>query len=119
LKKLALLLIMLIIFPGSIYSPVRAGSQDFTLINKTGVDICHLYISPANSTNWGKDLLGGSVLDQGGNIYVRFSVQPEIWWDLMIKDQNEHSVYWENLNLSLITQLTLYSDGLYVWAEYQ
>ena len=35
------------------------GVQDFTLVNNTGITIYDLYISEADSTGWGKDILAG------------------------------------------------------------
>lgn len=119
MKKTVLVFMIIALFLGGVSGFVHGAAQDFTLINKTGVDIYYLYISPANSNNWGKDLLGESILSNGENIYIRFSGQPERWWDLKVKDKNGNTAYWKNLDLSLINQLTLYCDGVYVWAEYQ
>ena len=43
-------------------SAVRAGDQDFTLINKTGVEIHALHIAPHSSDEWGEDILGKDTL---------------------------------------------------------
>ena len=39
-------------------SAVRAGDQDFTLVNKTGVEIHALHVAPHSSDEWGEDILG-------------------------------------------------------------
>jgi hypothetical protein len=32
----------------------RAGDQDFTLVNKTGVDVHELHVAPHSSDEWGE-----------------------------------------------------------------
>ena len=36
----------------------RAGDQDFTLVNKTGVEIHALHVAPHSQDEWGEDILG-------------------------------------------------------------
>ena len=40
----------------------RAGDQDFTLVNKTGVEIHNLHVSPSDKEEWGEDILGKDTL---------------------------------------------------------
>jgi hypothetical protein len=37
--------------------------QDFTIVNKTGVIINELHVTPHDSDEWGEDILGRDVLD--------------------------------------------------------
>ena len=42
-----------------------AGDQDFVLVNKTGVEIHALHVSPSDKEEWGDDILGKDTLGDG------------------------------------------------------
>jgi hypothetical protein len=90
-----------------------AGDQDFTLVNKTGVEIHALHISPADANKWGGDILGKDTLADGESVEIKFHEDEEAEkWDLRIEDKDGHAIEWENLNLMKISKITLhYSDG--------
>ena len=44
----------------------RAGDQDFTLVNKTGIEIHSLHVAPHSSDEWGEDILGKDTLGRTG-----------------------------------------------------
>lgn len=46
-------------------SVARAGDQDFTLVNKTGIEIHSLHVAPHSSDEWGEDILGKDTLPNG------------------------------------------------------
>lgn len=99
---------------------VHAGSQDFTLINKTGVDIYELYISPSNSEGWEEEMLGkNEILKDGESVDCTFDGSSAALWDIMIKDKDGNDVTWEKFNLKKINIITLYMKGDKVWAEYE
>jgi hypothetical protein len=89
------------------------GDQDFTLVNKTGVEIHGLYVSPADANKWGKDILGKDTLADGQSAEIKFHEDEEAEkWDLRIEDKDGHAIEWEDLNLMKISKITLhYSDG--------
>ncbi len=102
-------------------APVAAaGDQDFTLVNKTGVEIHALHISPHKSDEWGEDILGKDTLSSGDSLDIKFHRSEKAeHWDLRIEDSAGNSVEWENLNLLEISEVTLYiRDGKAV-AEYK
>lgn len=90
-----------------------AGDQDFTLVNKTGVEIHALYVSPADANKWGKDILGKDTLEDGQSVEIKFHEDEEAEkWDLRVEDKDGHSIEWEDLNLMNINKITLhYADG--------
>lgn len=88
-----------------------AGSQDFTLVNRTGVAISELYISSAKSDDWEEDVLGQDVLEDGASVDITFSPKEKAaLWDLKIVDADGDEVTWENLKLNDISKLTLRYD---------
>src|SRR5258708_9887012 len=49
----------------------KTAAQDFTLINKTGVVIDKLYISPANADDWQENILGQEQLADGSTVDIK------------------------------------------------
>ena len=95
-----------------------AGEQDFTVHNKTGVEIHKLYISPHSASDWNEDILGQGTLSDGDSLRIRFArSEKAAHWDLRIEDEAGHSVTWESINLLEIADVTLhYKDGK-AWAD--
>lgn len=88
-----------------------AGVQDFTIVNKTGMDIDMLYISPSSLENWGKDVLSVDTLPVGGecDILVTRNESAEVW-DLMVVAKNGNSLKWPDLRLGDFSKITLSID---------
>ena len=99
-------------------STARAGDQDFTLHNMTGVEIQELHISPHRSDEWGEDILGEDTLADGSSLDIKFArSEKAAHWDLRIEDSKGNSLTWENLDLLTIEEVTLhYKDGK-AWAD--
>ncbi|MGI8820457.1 MAG: argininosuccinate lyase [Chthoniobacterales bacterium] len=90
-----------------------AGDQDFTLVNKTGVEIHNLHVSPADKDEWGEDILGQDTLADGESAEITFKAKEEAEkWDLKVADKSGNSIEWSDLNLLEISEVTLhYEDG--------
>lgn len=90
-----------------------AGDQDFTVINKTGVEINALYVSPADKNDWGADILGKDTLADGASTEIEFDAEEEAEkWDLRIEDKEGNSIEWTDLDLTEISKVTLnFADG--------
>ena len=94
------------------------GKQDFTVVNKTGVEIHELYVSAHSTDNWEEDVLGADTLASGESVEIKFSPKEKSkLWDLKIVDGKGNSIEWTKLNLLEISEVTLfYKDGK-AWAE--
>src|SRR5262249_53177890 len=69
----ALLLLGLLAMSGT---PARAdGPLDFTLKNRLGVTITHVYVSPHHADTWEEDVLGKDVLRDGGHVKITFNAR--------------------------------------------
>ena len=92
--------------------PARAGDQDFVLVNKTGVEIYALHVSPSGEDEWGDDILGQETLGDGEQAKIEFSPTAEAkYWDLRIEDEDGNAIEWKKLNLLQISKLTLFYDA--------
>jgi len=91
--------------------PVNQLNLDFTLVNATGYGIAAVQISPTKQQEWGGNILDEELGD-GEAVDISFHPQADAArWDLQItwSDESEQ-VYWIGLNLTEISQLTLYYD---------
>ena len=86
-----------------------AGDQDFTLVNKTGVEIHALHVSPTSHDEWGKDILGKATLPSGASAEITFHPDAEAkFWDLRVEDEHGNAIVWKHLNLLKISKVTLH-----------
>jgi hypothetical protein len=88
-------------------SRVTAGTQDFTLVNNTGVDIHNLHVSESAKDDWEEDVLGADVLANGDSIEINFDGKSACMWDMMVKDEGGQGVYWRKLDLCTASEVTL------------
>jgi hypothetical protein len=99
-------------------SAARAGDQDFTLVNKTGVEIHSLHVAPHSSDEWGEDILGKDTLSNGDSLDITFGKHDRAHhWDLRIEDEKGNTLTWENLDLMKIEEVTLHFKDGKAWAD--
>jgi hypothetical protein len=81
---------------------------DFTLVNKTGVDIMEVYLSPTSDDEWGSDVMGKDILENGQKVDITFSsAETECNWDLKVVDEDDDEIVWTKLNLCTANEITL------------
>ncbi len=86
----------------------RAGDQDFTLVNHTGIAIAKVMVSPHEASSWGDDIMGSDTLSDDAKVDIKFHRSEEAeYWDLKVIDKDGHEIVWENLNLLKISKVTL------------
>src|ERR1700691_4080155 len=99
-------------------SAARAGDQDFTLVNKTGVEIHSLHVAPHSGDEWGEDILGKDTLANGDSLEITFGKHDRAHhWDLRIEDEKGNTLTWENLDLMSISEVTLHFKDGKAWAD--
>lgn len=85
-----------------------AGQQDFTIVNKTGYPLKHIYVSENNNNSWDEDILGRDVLEDGEYFEVSFGkAEKTCKWDMKVVYDDGESAVWQGLNLCQIAKLTL------------
>jgi len=96
--------------PGASTLEVSAqAGRDFLLVNKTGIEIYALYVTPHNSNNWGEDILGADTLAANEDLEIVFNRKEKAkLWDLRIEDEDGNFIEWDNFNLLTISKITLY-----------
>ncbi|MBA4788546.1 MAG: argininosuccinate lyase [Rhizobiales bacterium] len=93
----------------SAVSPAMAAKQDFELVNKTGYDISHVYVSPTKSEDWEEDVLGKDVLSDGDAWDIEFDRGDKTCkWDLKVVYADDNSsAYWRNIDLCKVEKITI------------
>lgn len=95
-----------------------AGEQDFTLRNRTGIEIHELYVAPTKSDEWEEDILGRDTLPDDEDVEITFSRKEKAKnWDIKVVDGEGTSVEWHKLNLKEISRVTLYLKNGEAYAE--
>jgi len=89
----------------------HAGEQDFTLVNKTGVEIFAVHVSPTAADDWEEDVLDVDTLADGAEVEITFSRDEDAaLWDLRVEDSEGNSIEWKKLDLLKIEKVTLFYD---------
>lgn len=99
-------------------SLLAQGKQDFTIVNKTGVIINELHITPSDADEWGEDVLGKDALDINEEWDIEFDSKEDVClWDLRIADSDGNAIEWEKIDLCKAVKVVLhYKDGK-AWAD--
>lgn len=98
---------------------VLAGTQDFTLVNQTGVEIYRLYLSETTNQDWEEDVLGDDVLPDGSRMNIDFYGRDACLWDMLVTDDEDNSVEWTAINLCEASVVVLRCDDDECWAEWE
>lgn len=87
----------------------QEAKQDFELVNKTGYDISHVFVSPSKSDDWEEDVLGKDVLSDGDEWDIRFSRKEKTCkWDLkVVYADDDSAAYWKNIDLCKVGKITI------------
>ena len=85
-----------------------AYSQDFTVVNDTGIEVYSLYVSPTGEDSWGDDILTTDTLPSGSSTDIVFDSEVnDQYWDLMIADSAGTTVEWSKIDLFSVSEITL------------
>ena len=89
----------------------QAANQDFTLVNRTGYTVKHVYVSAANASSWEDDVLGEDVLDTGELVKITFEKGTRgCSYDLKVVYDDGDASEWAKLNLCTISRVSIYWD---------
>lgn len=96
------------------------NTKYINIVNRTGVEICEMYVSATQKKNWGQDILtvGTMPADTQVNVMVTIDDQNR-YFDLMVIDAYGTSITWEKIDLFSVSEITLYFDGTNVTANYK
>lgn len=112
IKPLLVAALALVAVASVTVTAAQRRNLDFTLVNKTGLDINEVYLSPTSDSEWGEDVMGKDILKNGEKVDITFSsAETECNWDLKIVDEDDDDIIWTKLNLCTANEITLMYEG--------
>jgi hypothetical protein len=110
MKKYALAAAAILL--AGIAAPALAGTQDFTVLNKTGHPISELYVSASAKDNWEEDVLGRDILADGDRTTIRFAGdESSCLWDIKVIYSDGEDASWQGVNLCKVSVVSLSYDA--------
>ncbi len=92
-------------------SAARAGSQDFTLVNRTGYPITSIYVTEVGNLSWGNDVMARDTLFAGESVRVSFDRDTAVCrWNVLVKYRDDTRAVWNDLDLCSLTRFSLFWD---------
>lgn len=87
--RLALLFVVVVVLGcGTIPSRARTQPISINVNNNSGRTITHLYLSPADSDNWGPDLLGDNAIASGSSFTISEAACDQASIKVIAEDQD-------------------------------
>jgi len=94
---------------------LQAQVFDFKLTNDTGYNIINMYVSPSAADEWGDDVLGEDILEDGSYVDVSFPSDIEMAllafdvseYDLKVIDEDGDEFVYTALKLAELYEITL------------
>jgi len=96
-----------------------AGTQDFTLINQTGVEVWRLFVSETSNDDWEEDVLGDDTLPDGSRIDMSFAGRSACLWDILVTDSDENELVFQGINLCEVSVVVMHCRDGECWADYE
>jgi len=115
MKRYSICLIIAVMLLLGFSSLVKAEESinDFTLVNKTGYVIDKVFVGPSKSDDWGEDVLGQDVLEDGASVLIKFHPKASTsgTYDLKVTYKiDDSSVVWYGYELTKIKSITIHYD---------
>ncbi len=104
---------------GMAAAPAMAGTQDFVLVNDTGIDMHYIYISETKNNDWEEDVLGEDILEDGSRLNMTFRGRTACLWDIKTIDEDGDSLEWSAINLCEVSVVVLTCNRKECWAEFE
>lgn len=81
------------------------GDPSFNLVNRSGQTINEIYVTPVTQRNWGRDLLGSSVLPNGRSFPVRIAPAEGCRQDVRVVYADHRPEERRNVDTCVITEI--------------
>lgn len=94
---------------------VQSQALGFYIANNTGVTLNNVYVTPAETTNWGNDILPNDLFENQSTIqvYIPESYGSTCKFDIKITDLQGNAVVFYNVDACKLHTLTIHWDGTY------
>lgn len=95
------------------------GTLSYDVVNNTGVTLIDVFVTPAETDNWGKDILPNDVFENGSTI--RVTIPPDYgetcMFDMKITDAAGGHITFTNINICKLIKLKINADATFDYLE--
>jgi len=87
---------------------LAVDARDIAVVNKTGKPVFSLFVSPVDSEEWGEDILGVDVLEDGRTVKISFSGYDDerCHFDILATDDDNEWLL-PDVNLCEVVDITI------------
>lgn len=104
---------------GNTSSGSNDGTLSYDVINNTGVTLIDVYVTPAETNNWGNDILPNNVFENGSTI--RVTIPPDYgetcMFDMKITDAAGGHITFTNIDICKLIKLRINADATFDYVE--
>ena len=92
-----------------------SGALSFDVVNKTGVTQVDVFVTPAETEHWGKDILPNNLFENGSTIKVTIPADygETCMFDMKITDAVGGHITFTNIDACKLVKLQINSDGTF------
>lgn len=115
LKKLLVLLFLVVGLTLLSASKSSAQALTFDVVNNTGITLVDVFVTPAETDNWGQDILPQDLFENGSTITVNIpaSYGTTCMFDMKITDGAGGSITFTDIDACKLVTLQINGDGTF------
>jgi hypothetical protein len=114
-KKLLFLLAFIAVI--SLFSAKNSSAQalSYDVVNNTGVTLVDVYVTPAETNNWGHDILPNDLFENGSTITVSIPAEygSTCMFDMKITDAVGGHITFSGIDACKLVKLQINGDGTF------
>jgi len=111
------LFLLLLVAGLSLISSKKSSAQalTFDVVNNTGVTLVDVYVTPAETENWGQDILPNNLFEDGSTITVNIPAEygTTCMFDMKITDGNGGHITFTGIDACKLVTLQINGDATY------
>ena len=112
-----LLFLLVIIAVVSLFTVKNSSAQalSYDVVNNTGVTLVDVFVSPAETSNWGNDILPNNLFENGSTITVTIPAEygSSCLFDMKITDAVGGHITFTGIDACKLVKLQINGDGTY------
>ena len=112
-----LLFVLMLVAGLSLFSVKNSSAQALTydVVNNTGVTLVDVFVTPAETNNWGNDILPNNVFENGSTITVTIPADygTTCMFDMKITDAVGGHITFHGIDACKLIKLQINGDGTF------
>jgi hypothetical protein len=92
-----------------------SGALSYDVVNNTGVTLVDVFVTPAETNNWGNDILPNNLFEAGSTIKV--TIPPDYgetcMFDMKITDAAGGHITFTNIDICKVLKIQINADGTF------